>query len=74
MIQLIGLLVAFYVAMRGLDWIIMSTGAKHKSVNYGRVIIGGLTFLGAGFFAILLISSTADMPDSAPAGLEDYTQ
>jgi len=67
MIPIIGLLICFYVAMRGLDWIIVSKDATHKSVFYGRVVIGVLTFLGAGLFATMLIESSASMPSTPPA-------
>lgn len=74
MIPLIGLLICFYVGMRGLDWIVVSKEARHNSVYYGRAVIGILTFLGAGLFAIMLISSSAGVPSSAQSGFEDVTQ
>jgi hypothetical protein len=72
MIPLIGLLIAFYVAMRGLDWINVAKEARHSSVYWGRVVIGALTFLGAGVFTILLISASASAPSLAPT--TEYTQ
>jgi hypothetical protein len=74
MIPLIGLLICFYVAMRGLDWVVVSKEAMHDSVFYGRVVIGILTVLGAGLFAIMLIGSSASVPSSAQSGQVDYTQ
>ncbi len=70
MIPTIGLLICFYVAMRGLDWIVVSKEARHNSVYYGRVVIGILTILGACFFAWALISSSASVPASPQP---DYT-
>ena len=71
MIPIIGLLICFYVAMRGLDWMIVARDAQHKSVYYGRIVVGILTILGAGLFAALLIASSASVPSVPPA---DYTQ
>ncbi len=39
----------------------VSKEATHNSVYYGRVIIGVLTILGAGFFAVALIESSASV-------------
>jgi hypothetical protein len=62
MIPLIGLLICFYVGMRGLDWIVVSKEARHRSVFHGRIVIGCLTFFGAGLFAAMLVSSAASVP------------
>ena len=68
MIPIIGLLVCFYVAMRGVDWIIVSKEAQHSSVYYGRIVVGALTFIGAGFFALMLIASSASVPSPGQFG------
>jgi hypothetical protein len=57
MIPLIGLLISFYVAMRGLDWLVVAKDARHNSVYYGRIVVGILTILGAIFFALTFIVS-----------------
>ncbi len=62
MLQLIGLLVCFYVAMRGFDWLIVSKEARHTSTFYGRATVGIITVLGALGFAVLLIAQGAEMP------------
>ena len=74
MIPLIGLLICFYVGMRGLDWVIVSKEAKHSSVFYGRIVIGLLTVFGSGVFAIMLIASSASVPNSVPSAYMDYTK
>jgi hypothetical protein len=66
MIPLIGLLICFYVAMRGLDWMTVAKEAQHKSVFYGRIIIGLLTLLGAGLFAMAFITASATAPSTVP--------
>jgi len=70
MIPTIGLLICFYVTMRGLDWIVVSKDARHTSVYYGRVVVGILTILGAGFFAYALIESSASVSTNPQSGYE----
>jgi hypothetical protein len=60
MIPLIGLLVSFYVAMRGVDWIVVSKEARLTSTYYGRCAVGVFTVLGAILFGSLIISSSVD--------------
>ena len=71
MIPLIGLLICFYVGMRGIDWIVVAKEARHNSVYYGRVAIGSVTFLGAGVFAIMLISASWGVPNIPPTSYID---
>jgi hypothetical protein len=68
MIPLMGLTICFYIAMRGLDWIIVSKEARLTSTFYGRVFVGVVTVLGAMIFGLLWLTSGIDS-SSYPTGV-----
>ena len=55
MIQLIGLVVCFYVMMRGIDWIVVSNAAPSKDIATGRMLVGIITLVGGALCGLLML-------------------
>ena len=66
MIPLMGLMISFYIAMRGFDWIIMSKEAQYRSTFTGRISLGVITVVGAMIFALIWLTSGSDAPSYPP--------